>query len=441
MRTPSMRRPRATRRSRSRLAACAVGLLVASASCGSGGGDGFRDDAGAGRETGAGSTGVFCTTADCDRDGYTAPADCDDTDGTVNPEAYDFPGDGIDNDCDGTKDNPVETCETQPAQSPGTPEDFARAADLCAQPSMTLAGTRFDPLVKAAWGSVRGYGSGQRIWVSETKERQVDIVSSFGANATRRGRTMVGLSNGPWGTRTPRSSPALDPAGFDLADACADIPLTPKDCASLSAGTPAGHGISVQDWAELTLWIKVPTNARAVAFDFAFFSTEFNQFWNAALNDAFFVLVTSAKLQGENVAKDASGLAISVNSGFFQLCPRAPGPPGLSPDKSAALAHCVGNAGDPAQNVVGTLMGTGFDGSGESPFDGTATSNDGTSRYIYGGGSGWLTAKFSVTPGESIVMRVIVHDTFDGLKDSAVLLDALRWEATSSDGVDRPTPR
>ena len=69
---------------------------------------------------------------------------------------------------------------------------------------------------------------------------------------------------------------------------------------------------------------------KTVVFDFAFFSSEFNQWWNSAANDAFFVLVTSKELTGQNVARDSHGLAVTVNSGFFQLCPAPPGPAGLS---------------------------------------------------------------------------------------------------------------
>ena len=44
--------------------------------------------------------------------------------------------------------------------------------------------------------------------------------------------------------------------------------------------------------------------------------------------------------------------------------------------------------------------------------------------------SAWLTTKFAVTPGASNSQaRVILADTFDGLKDSTVLLDNMRWEA------------
>lgn len=376
-----------------------------------------------------------CGHPDCDGDGYTTPADCDDTNPMINPEAFDFVGDGIDNDCDGTVDDPVLTCETIPATTPGSPTDFARAADLCAQHSITNAGTVFDPLVHATWGQVQGLGPGETLWTSQTKPAQVAIATSLGQNQPRQGRTMVGLANGVWASTDPRNDPALDPAGFHINDACSDIPLVGQDCASLTDGTPSG-GVSVQDWAELTLTVKIPSNVQTAVFDFAFFSSEFNQWWSSAANDSFFVLVTSQGFQGQNVAKDQNGLAITINSGFFQLCPAPPGPPGLSADKSAAIETCVGVGGDPSQSIFGALAGTGYDGAASSAND-TALAVDG-SEYVYGGGSGWLTTKFPVVPSETIQMRIIVADTFDGLKDSAVLLDALRWEPTSESSVGRP---
>ena len=409
-------------------------LVVAGLAAGLGGcgakSNGFTADAGASE-----ASLLSCGHPDCDGDGYTVPMDCDDTNAMINPEAFDFPGDGIDNDCDGIVDDPVLTCETIPASAPGTPTDFARAADLCAQHAITNAGTVFDPLVHATWGQVQGLGPGETLWTSMTKPQQVAIASSLGQNMPQQGRTMVGLANGIWAAADPRSDPALDPAGFHLNDACSDIPLMGQDCASLSDGTVSGD-VSVQDWAELTLTVKVPSNVQTVVFDFAFFSSEFNQWWNSAANDSFFVLVTSQGFQGQNVAKDKNGLAITINSGFFQLCPAPPGPAGLTQDNSAALETCVGVGGDMSQSIFGTLAGTGYDGAALGPND-TAVAVDG-SEYIYGGGSGWLTTKFPVVPSETIQMRIIVADTFDGLKDSAVLFDALRWEETSESGVGRP---
>lgn len=378
-----------------------------------------------------------CGHDDCDGDGYLAPIDCNDFDATINPEAYDFVGDYTDNDCDGVVDNPVTTCETIPTTDPGSPTDFVRAADLCAQRSKAKDGKIFDPLLRAAWGKVSGVGPDQRSRTSETKAVQTRIVSSFGQNAPRQGQTMVGLATGPWGTKTPRESPALDPPDFQLSDACADIPLDATDCAVLRNGISSEQGISVQDWAELTLWLRAPVNAGALQFDFAFFTTEFNQYWDAALNDAFFVLVSSGKLAGENVAKSSDGRGITVNSGFFQLCPASPGPDGLADDKAAALAGCVGPDGDAAQHIYGALRGTGYDGANTPPGDGTVLATTG-GKYIYGGGTGWLTASFPIEPGEEFQVRFILFDTFDGLKDSAVLLDHLTWLPDESSGTVRP---
>jgi hypothetical protein len=247
---------------------------------------------------------------------------------------------------------------------------------------------------------------------------------------------MVGLANGPWGAPDPRASLALDPPGFHIDDACADIPLAGQDCTSLTNGSEGGK-VSVQDWAELALWVRVPSNVLTVVLDFAFFSSEFNQWWNSSANDAFLVLVTSKNFAGRNVAHDNNGLAVTINSGFFQLCPAWPGPAGLSQDKAAGLQTCAGVSGDPARSIFGALAGTGYDG--------VAVGNDDTvlsvngNKYVYGGGSGWLTAKFPVVPREVLQMRIVVADAFDGLKDSAVLLDAIRWQKGSETGLGRPT--
>jgi len=379
----------------------------------------------------------LCT--DCDHDGYVPPEDCDDNNPLVNPDAYDFP-DGIDNDCDGTIDNPVVTCETTPVTAPGTPTDFARAADLCAQHAITHTGKPFDPVVSAAFGQVSGLGSGQTLWTSKTKPEQINIVSSFGSNKAQLGQTMFGLSNGPWGALGPRSTAALDPVGFNLSDACSDIPLLGNDCLSLTGNMSAAN-VSVQDWGELTLTIQVPINAGGLSFDFTFFSSEFNEWWESSANDAFFALVTSKTISGTNVAKGSDGLAVTVNSSFFQLCPESPGPAGLQ--NSAALQQCVGVNG--SSTVHGALNGTGYDGAGAGGGADAAAAADTVqsiegNTYIYGGGTGWLNAAFPVTPGEQLELRIVIMDTFDGIKDSVVLVDGFTWQpmAPTTTGVTRP---
>ena len=103
-----------------------------------------------------------------------------------------------------------------------------------------------------------------------------------------------------------------------------------------------------------------------------------------------FALVTSKTISGTNVAKGSDGLAVTVNSSFFQLCPESPGPAGLQ--NSAALQQCVGVNG--SSTVHGALNGTGYDGAGAGGGADAAAAADTVqsiegNTYIYGGGTGW----------------------------------------------------
>ncbi len=376
-----------------------------------------------------GGTSCFGADPDCDEDGYPKSKDCNDLERTINPDAYDFEGDGIDNDCDGTIDNPVKTCDPTPGST--TPLDFARAADLCPQRSISVkTGKPYDPIAKVEFGSI---GSG--FFASATSMANTKIVPKFGDNMPRMGATLFGMQSGPLLGNDPRGATG----GLAVPNACASIGLHADDCKSLTAGTDTGGalGLSAGDYQEVRMFIRVPSNAKAMSFDFAFFSSEFNQYWKSEFNDAFFALVTSKKVASRNVARDATGNAITVNSGFFQLCPTAPGPAGLDGSKVAGLANCVGVDGDPSKSILGTLKGTNFDGAGIGRTDDTTA--DG--KWIYGGGSGWLTTKFEVEPGESMVVRFIMHDTGDSALDSAVIVDNIRWDQAPPDPTAPPTDR
>lgn len=367
-----------------------------------------------------------CGTGDCDKDGYqVVEGDCNDLDATINPEAFDFLADKIDNDCNGTVDDPVGTCGGDIASKDAT--DVVRAMDLCVQKTRTKAGTYFDPLTKAEWYSTKRSGVTTSIVAGNEHGIGVGIFNTFGSNGPRNGAAMFGLMSGAILSKNPRGSTWMDGGGSTIADGCAAIPLNTDDCKSLTNGTSPlpGTPTAIADYTELRLSIQVPSNAQAMTFDFSFLSTEFNQYWHSAYNDAFFAIATTKKFT-TNVAKDATGLAITVNSGFFQLCPAPPGPAGIT--KPEALVNCVGMDGDKAKSIFGTLKGTNFDGAGAGSTTDTATDAATGLKYIYGGGSGWLTTKFGVEPGEKIILRLMIMDTSDGLLDSGAIVDNMSWE-------------
>ena len=367
-----------------------------------------------------------CATSDCDKDGYTvADGDCNDLDGTVNPEAFDFLADKIDNDCNGTVDDPIVNCAADASSKDAT--EVVRAMDMCPQKTRTKAGTYFDALTKAEWYSTKRSGLTTSIVPGNEHGIAIGIFGAFGSNAPRNGTGMFGLQSGAILSKDPRGSKWMDGGGATVADGCAAIPLNTDDCKSLTNGTSPLPGVPspITDYTELRLSIQVPSNAQAMTFDFSFLSTEFNQYWHSAYNDAFFAIATTKKFT-TNVAKDATGQAITVNSGFFQLCPAPPGPAGVT--TPAALVNCVGVDGDKTKSIFGTLRGTNFDGAGIGSTDETVIDAASGRKYIYGGGSGWLTTKFGVEPGEKIILRLMIMDTHDGLLDSGAMIDNMSWE-------------
>jgi hypothetical protein len=394
---------------------------------------------------GTGEGGACHSATDCDGDGFTAAqGDCDDSDATINPHAYDFPGDGVDNDCDGTKDNPVDSCA--PSTSSKAAVDFARAADLCPQRSTdSTTGKPYDFLVSATWEGVSGLGPFQT--------QAASISGDLGDMKTRLGGSMIGMSNGKWGFNDPEADDPLEGMSGSGVDGCAKIPLKGADCTALTNGTSSGGAVTVHDYTELKVVVNAPSNANAMQFDFAFMSSEFDQYYNSNFNDAFFAIVTTSAIAGQNVSKDSKGNAITINSGFFALCPTTSQASG---DTSGGLGNCVGITGAPSASppVLGGLPGTNYDGASATTTTGLGTTITGdvmssggefglpATINVYGGGTGWLTTQFQVKPGEQVTIRFMVMDASDGVLDSAVLIDHITWQKAppeiSTGGVDRP---
>jgi hypothetical protein len=80
------------------------------------------------------STCVLCykDSTDHDGDGYSsADGDCKDCDVNVNPGAFDVPANGVDEDCSGTVDDAVVSCDSGLAFASNDPVAYAKAMELC----------------------------------------------------------------------------------------------------------------------------------------------------------------------------------------------------------------------------------------------------------------------------------------------------------------------
>ena len=133
------------------------------------------------------------------------------------------------------------------------------------------------------------------------------------------------------------------------------------------------------DYQEIRLSLTVPPEAQALAFDVAYFSTEWPVFAGQAYNDMFIAWLEAPNWTG-NISFDQGGNALSLNAAFFDYLDQGGNLPEFS----------------------GTCM-------------------------RYGAGTPWLTTTADVVPGDQIELVFAIFDLDDVNLDSFVFLDNFRW--------------
>jgi hypothetical protein len=333
------------------------GNVLDCGSCGGGGGDdGGNND----------------QLLDQDGDGYTpAQGDCNDHDATVGPMAFEVAGNGKDDDCDGQVDETEASCDSAAAGLHDA-SSLASAVGLC--DSRFAVSHTFTGSMSAAVA-----------------------LADFGTSVlSQEGLALAVLSNGIAGRKGDPGWVAVQPGTDFMQTVNAPDPTFP-----FNAGCMQTAVTTVHDLATLQLTLKVPQNAHSLAFDFDFYSSEFPAYVCTAYNDAFL-----AMLDGKNIALDAQGQGITINSSLFTVCAN-----------SGTQTKCTTSAS--------TLAGSGY---GEP--------DTAVPPVTQGGATGWLTTRAPVTPGSTVTLKLLIYDDGDGVYDSAVVIDALRW---STDALSAPS--
>jgi hypothetical protein len=335
---------------------------------------------------------------DHDGDGYSYnQGDLRDCDPSVNPGAYDFPGNGIDEDCDGTPDNAVGTynagtpgqpvwqtrCDTTLALTSSNAFDHAKAIDLCQTTTLNATG----PARK--WGVIEA-SLVQADGTSAPNAYSYGILGNFGSgNVPQGGAKMAVYSSG---TARDKSGPNYvlpngNGGSYNHGTACATPAGFPKN-GSCPVGTATAN-----DSSGLRLKVRTPTNAKSFSYMFNFFSSEYSQWICDSFNDSFVALlyngVYNNPVNSKNISFDASNNPVNVNIGFFTV----PGGPGI-------FSHPK-------------LTNTGFDGK--------------CSAYTCGGATDWLQTTAPIVSGEDLVIHFSIWDQGDHVWDSTVLIDNWEW--------------
>jgi hypothetical protein len=313
-----------------------------------------------------------------------------------------IPGNGCDDDADGTVDNVV-TCDSALAGD-GSPEDFARSMGIC----QTSAANGYG-LVSAVF--TRGHGR-----TDAPKAQQHGILPKFGnVLRPREGQQLGVLSTGfaQEFDGSPGAQFGSDSSGVDWFNSRNNPGngTAPPGYPKPASGCPIAS--EVNDVIDLRLQLKAPANATGIKFDFNFHSGEWPVFICSQFNDGFIAYLSSTAFNGgspENISFDAKNNPVSVNNGFFDRC-TAGAQTGCDPRAKPGISTCPGGPGE--------LAGTGFGTTGQfCPGGGTSSS---------GGATGWLSSQAPVAAGETFTLDLMIWDTGDGELDSSVLLDNFQW--------------
>jgi hypothetical protein len=375
---------------------------------GTGGSGGGLNIGGSGNGGGSGGSGGKITTApDCpnsdpavdkDGDGYTgSTGDCNECTAQMNPGAYDYPSNGIDEDCNGTPDDEPAGCDGSTVDvGYGDPVVAAQVLGICRMAQ------------NGSWGLV----SAKYVMADGTtgmNDLSHGLLPSFGPNVSpREGSTMLALSSGT--ARAPGMPGFQSPELAMMATSSSTPPGFPKDSPACP-GVQTAQDTTANDPAALELTIKAPSNANTMKFDFDFYTYEFPEYVCTAYNDFFVALVNPApaNAQDGNVSFDSQGNPVSVNNGFLEVCP----------------PQTAGGKNFPCALGTAELQGTGFDE---------------LLRTGPHAATGWLQTQAPIAPGQQFTVRFAIWDMGDEILDSTVLVDNFNWDLKEGQSTPVTTP-
>jgi hypothetical protein len=364
---------------------------------------------------------------DLDGDGYTTcGGDCCDSTSVcgnpaeVNPGAFDVPGDGVDNDCDGKIDNAATLCDQGLMSNSTSAMDYATAIDLC---QTTTANGKQWGVIDAALTLPDGTGT--------VDPNQISIRHHFGAHVMPQGGvSMALLSSGAAAGKNDTNPNYHDfvsylgtkSSGFPMDFYQANGNKLPN-----APGCPNPIDTAANDPVMLTMHVKVPTNAHSFSLKTNFYSSEFPEWTCSEFND-FFVVLLDSTYTGSPANPTDKNLAFYTDPNTMAKVPVGVN---LAHGDTGLFTQCVnGTTGcDGTMGMITTctstdlLQNTGFD----DPDAGACDANS-----LKGGATGWLTTTGNVVPGETITLRIAIWDTSDHAYDSLAVIDGFQWSADSS---------
>lgn len=379
-------------------------------------------------------------TTDCDGDGWMVkdgdccdqPGPCGQTPELQNPGAIEYPGDGVDNDCDGFFDETDKACDADLKSSPNDAFEYLKALDLCQFTKENV------PIAQRKWGVISAeFTTAGGEAVPNPKQRS--IRPQFGDNIfPLRGQSLLVLSSG---VAADTYATAKTPPAWELGNSFSNISndmdtssTFPKDWLQANNGklptgcTSSGYGgTDANDSVMLKIRMRVPTNAHSFSLQGLFMSAEFPEFICTSFNDLFLVLVKNEGDKKPLSPNPLDGNIAFLRTGSGTNIKKFPVGINLAGD---ATAQKLFAACDPEKLKCSSSPVPIECGLGPDTLAGTGYEKSSGSNCTIGGATDWLSVAGNVVPGGIVELRLIIADVGDHAFDSTVLLDSFVWNAS-----------
>jgi hypothetical protein len=183
---------------------------------------------------------------------------------------------------------------------------------------------------------------------------------------------------------------------------------------------------------EWRMTLRAPEGANGFRIHHAFFSEEYDDFVGTRYNDKFYIVIEAGSTNGGVPTVINYAACRDPGTYFDFVC--SPGMQFCNPRQrycyiaiNTAASECCWLNGCPGGRWTTDISGTGFECAATRGEDGPD----------HGSSTGWMVTEWPIEPGETFDLVFHVHDTGDGIYDSAVILDGIRFFESVTPGTWR----
>ncbi len=181
------------------------------------------------------------------------------------------------------------------------------------------------------------------------------------------------------------------------------------------------------DIMEWRINLKAPDNAHGFRIHYVFFSVEYDEYIGSGFDDKFYIfldekdgtrnLINFTKCRDSDDPNGYSDFVCTDQQAASGICEK--GEKYCYIAVNTAFSECCWHQGCPDGTAQTNIGGTGFECGDES----VDYIGDYSMGFTYGSSTGWLVTEWPIEPGQEFTIIFHIHDTWDELLDSEVILD------------------